>query len=604
MRTTQVGLGLMSTLWYFGCVTMATKVEGTRTKAGTVARFQPFGQLVAPANYEEVTLDYPWEAYFDEVSAILDQDDKLWQAWVTSVNASKDTDAEKQERIGKVKEVRDLRRTKSLVLQKQARDLVLFKDSPKNTIEDTQKRSFMDWVGHLIALTFGISNKRSIDDLEIRQDQVHHDTVVNRKLETQTRKAVAASFRRYEEVLEDNTYLEAVSFTHRELQTNLEEMVSSIYLGMQGVVGVHFLKPLDMTDLEEKVRNFTTARGLKVVGSSALVTMPKSVLITSKMARIIFHVPLVREDQEEMNLYRMGAVEIDLNGTVFKVNSAKEYLAESTLGMMSLTVTDIQLCDKREGILVCKEPRLLEKVPLNCISAIYRSDRSRVNKLCSLVAVNKDKLHIIQDSEDEFSCRTEQMVRIKCGAAQKTSDWAKLETRTVSLRCSAENEEFKIVSAPPFDPLPTVDATVELDNATAVAFKLTRDLQRRAYNATAETWDKLVEVPTVEDLTAMRTNLWVYVAGAVAGVIVVVIGLGLCLLKLVRKGLSEVMTPQGDQCHGQQSGAESLGLRTLDGLGPELALDPEVAPLWAGLEALRTLGTQRTQEVERVPAQD
>lgn len=600
MRTTQ-GLGLMSTLWYCGWATVATKVEGGR--AGTVARFQPSGQLIAPARYEEVTMDYPWEAYFDEVDALLDQDDKLWQAWMASVNASKDTDAEKQERISKVKEVRGLRKTKTVVLLNQAKALVFFKKSPKNTIEDTQKRGFMDWVGHLIALTFGISNKRSIDDLEIRQDQVHHDTVVNRKLETETRKAIAVSFRRYEEALEDSVYLEAVSFTHMELQTDLQEMVSSVYLGMQGVVGSHFFKPLDMTDLEDKVKNFTMERQLKVVGSSALVTMPKSVLITSTMARIIFHIPLVREDQGLMNLYRMGTVEIDFNGTVFKVNSEREYLAESALGMMSLTVTDIQLCDRREGILVCKEPRLLEKVPLTCISAIYRSDRARVNKLCSLEAIDKDKLHIIQDSEDEFSCRTQKSVRINCGAAQKTTDWAKLETRTVLLRCSAENEEFKVIPAPPFDPLPTVDATVELDNATAVAFKLTRDLQRRAYNATAETWDKLVEVPTVEDLTKMRTNLWIYVVGAVVGTIVVVVGLGLGLLKLVRKGLSEVMTPKEVQCHGPSSGAESLELRTMERLGPELAIAPEVAPLWAGLEALRTLNVQRSQEVEHIPAE-
>jgi len=39
-------------------------------------------------------------------------------------------------------------------------------------------------------------------------------------------------------------------------------------------------------------------------------------------------------------------------------------------------------------------------------------------------------------------------------------------------------------------------------------------------------------------------------------------------------------------------------------LGPELALAPEVAPLWAGLEALRTFGEQRTQEVEHVTAED
>lgn len=574
----------------------------------TKANFQPIGWLSAPTIYEEVTVDYTWEDMLKEVDGVLKHEAKLLGRW-SAQTTSQGTKLEQRNRTKCVYSVVWARRNQTRDLVNEFTKLVkaeVFVDGEIPSDGNGRgKRSFASWIGTIISWTLGISNNMKIGDLQTRQGQIHHDQVITRQLEKETRESVNMAFAELSYALADDKLMEVVTMLHLEAQRHLRDMLEAVYQAMQGTVSHVLLRAVDLEKVEAKLRSYLSVNQAKVAGDIHILAMAKSVVVTSKLLRVMFHVPVVRRDISQMVLYQVNKVELSKDNTVVEVVNVPDYLGVSSQGYLPMTVAQLQQCDRASGGWICPGPRVLERTPRSCLSAMYRKSKADLVKYCTFEKRKVYGDYIHHEAGQRVSGRADRRVKVTCGQRIKVSEWKTLSTRTVPEDCYVESDDYLVLPYPVKEKLAALELPVVADNVTdsveEIIMRSIDNSERKIVNQLKP----LEQTPVIKDLSAVGRALWIYIAGGVASFVVFVCGIGMCFYRRLKKflvshleGMSQEKVPSKDCSVNDGVGAGNsgfLGLMNSPVLqqvlqAAEIPMLGEVAPVLAGLESLRLLG--------------
>jgi len=552
--------------------------------AKTVARFDRMGRIWPAIIHEDVAVVLPFHDMFEELKTLELSLNKTVNAWLQKVMTQTGQPDLRSQRIKMMNQTIMIQQRKTDKLIREAKGCVMYKDDGVGT-ERVRRDSVFAWLGNIISITLGLTNDRAIRDLKSHEQIVHKQIVTNRGLEKDTRHALVDSIHSLEANLVDKALAESIRFVHGEIQDQARRITNMVNLAFQGVVDSHILGVVDKQGLQDKAREFATARRLKVVGGGNILTMDKSVLVSDKVVMVTFHVPMAHVDTREMDLYHLREVEVVTEGVTFVVDSQRDIVAHGPDGMAALSAADLDLCQRHDDIWLCPKVRLLERRALSCATAVFMSDRVLINRLCPLkTKLSSNLAYAYQHSVVEFQAQEVQgTVEVNCGKHRKVETWKDLRTRVVPLKCSVDNPSFRILASPTYAPTEPVQCRVQLDNATQSAYERLRKDQLVYYNNTNKIVDDLGQVGEVSALPAFTNLTWYFVVGGIIGVVVLLLGVWCCVKKVSKWVGKRVQGVQGPQ---QQSSAGTLGIVRL---GQEVAGDAikaEEIPWYVGLRAL------------------
>lgn len=163
---------------------------------------------------------------------------------------------------------------------------------------------------------------------------------------------------------------------HLHLERFVEDFTNALYEGLQGRLTKTLCSPADIQRVTKTAEKFALDHRLTGVNGTGInvIGSPKSIVVTSRMLRVVFHVPLQPVEDSTLELLRLRS-SVDIFGEGGRRAQPKNQLIAVDLSgrVATLSAEELNLCERYHGYYVCEDHRLLSGVPYDCVSALYKA---------------------------------------------------------------------------------------------------------------------------------------------------------------------------------------------------------------------------------------
>ena len=489
-----------------------------------VATFHGIGQVVSPVNLERVVLDVRWQDVVEHVEEVVDEVDGQAAQWDKALPQG----LVPEERTARQSLVSSTILARKAVLKKkvsQTFSLVNFKVQSKKVATDVKKeignrvpRSVLSSIAEALGIGGMVWNRMSIKGLQSDVGVLHHEEVVTRHLVQEVKDAIIHRFDQEVGDADDRLLLDFVRNTFDRLERYVESVAQSIVAGFRGQLDVVLAPPATLIGVEKELKKKMNQTGVKAALFESLLASPNSVMMTPLKMRVVFHYPVVLQNNGQLRLYKMEPGLVERSGVMLQVDAEHDFLAVSGLGMMPLTLADLQECERHSQVWLCGHKRLLEREPMSCISAMFRKAGALVEDLCRFRDANSKPGRLTENSLTSFLAHGAGTGDRTClaGSPRKVS-WDQGEAVQVKQPCQLSTPNYVVVGYPGSFQYQTMSRSfVPISNATLDAFVWFRSYQEALRSKEKEALEA-IDIPDVEDLPLMGLG-WEIVSGLVAGV--------------------------------------------------------------------------------------
>ena len=482
---------------------------------GGKASFTKVGAVAIPAGYEPVIMDVRWAEVFEVVEVAKHQ---MFEVLNHTKVAKEDT----QKLVNL--EARCLKRIEDQV------------DGIKSLVQhqDKTKRGFFELLGSLIGLGLGMSNRHLVHEVASRQETLHHTQVEQREILQKTRTETAKALEKLDQGHSVLVAREAMSEICHEIGQYMDRMVEAVYMAMEAKVTPSLLKPEELMKLAKKLEADMKMQGLRTLESgAALILGAKSdVLLTDSMMRLLFLVPVIRQEEHIRELWRLNPVEIKRGGQIHRVQARHEFVAVGGGGMVAVTAAQLLSCPKVYDIHICREGRIEERMAMSCVSAIYTADSAAVKRLCEFQQLNSDQTeHAVELGGNHFYLSSDKPLREQCGESRRARTLSGDRTSLVGEQCQVAGAGFEILRLPRPGSVTSFRPHIRFEEQLGV--------EHAIEGVKSLVSDQLVEleatIPQVNKLAQLGNDTWIWITVGL-GIGAMVLGLcGSCLLRGVSK---------------------------------------------------------------------
>lgn len=503
------------------------------------ASFVSIGPIVMPAGYVNLAVDLNWKDVEKTLADARKQINSAVSDWEKHLEGKKGLKKALRDAVGK---------HEAYVADRVAEIKSLLRTEGESNERGRAKKSWAG-LGAIIALAVGLETRNELSQVVDRQDQLHHDIELNRAYLDKTRNVVAGLTELMQAEIGELELELKLAALHEEEREYLRGILSAIYAAHRGEVEPSVVPPCTVVEMEANAALTMKKKNLKAVGGHVnVLAAPRSVVLTSKLLRVVFHVPVIDAEEETMELLRMREVAVRSDGRVAVLEPRHQFLAVTVRReVVSLRAEDLQSCSDYQNMKVCAGPRLVYNEPMDCLSAVYFQKEL---SLCKAESWEKPKEYVTEDLPGFY--------RVSKGAARKKCNgdfgsgrrvpFAEGQHLRVEEECSLVGGVFRVRRVPADGGNDVVfHAKVRLDEDVMAGMS---EADQRAQETAHRLNSTLVHLerrlPQVERLRAISGwPIWAIVLICIAGFVAVSIATGVIVqaIKILRDRKSKKNKP-------------------------------------------------------------
>ena len=208
---------------------------------------------------------------------------------------------------------------------------------------------------------------------------------------------------------------------------HLERLATAVYDLRQGKLHPALLTPSTVTEIREKISNFTKLHDLQEVLDPVkeIFRTPITYVITTHGWLITLHIPLVRDRKVMVReLHKlMSAVLTEKqrsNVTHLNLLTSQNYLSIAPDGLLHDVHSheELSLCQKIDQVYLCQEDTVLYKQPHTCASYLFYKNTERALETCDRQDLDADGVLIEMDRRD-FLLSSQDTSTLSCGKGER-----------------------------------------------------------------------------------------------------------------------------------------------------------------------------------------